>query len=125
MRIDLARYAGATGRLTFRASTAESNPGPTSALFSAPRILVPPAADEPNLLLVTIDCLRADHVGAYGYPRPTTPTSDALASLAKSGVGATAPSAMRAAVQVFPFSVTAAPTPTTAMSISLRGMKRW
>ena len=80
VRVDLAPYAGATGHLTFRASTAESNPGPTSALFSAPRILVPPAADEPNLLLVTIDCLRADHVGAYGYPRPTTPTIDALSA---------------------------------------------
>lgn len=32
-----------------------------------------------DLLLVTIDALRADHVGAYGYPRPTTPRLDALA----------------------------------------------
>jgi arylsulfatase A-like enzyme len=28
------------------------------------------AASRPNLLLVTIDTLRADHVGAYGAPRP-------------------------------------------------------
>ena len=34
----------------------------------------------PNVLLVVMDCLRADHVGAYGYPRPTTPTLDRLAS---------------------------------------------
>jgi arylsulfatase A-like enzyme len=26
-----------------------------------------------------VDALRADHVGAYGYPRPTTPNIDALA----------------------------------------------
>ncbi|MEO0651572.1 MAG: sulfatase, partial [Planctomycetota bacterium] len=32
----------------------------------------------PDLLLVTIDTLRADAVGAYGHPRPTTPTLDAL-----------------------------------------------
>ena len=32
-----------------------------------------------NVLLLTIDALRADHVGAYGYPRPTTPNLDALA----------------------------------------------
>lgn len=32
-----------------------------------------------NLLLITIDCLRADHCGFMGYPRPTTPTLDALA----------------------------------------------
>src|SRR5262249_11689071 len=33
-----------------------------------------------NLLLITIDTLRADHVGAYGYTRARTPTLDALAA---------------------------------------------
>ncbi|MBM4358949.1 MAG: sulfatase-like hydrolase/transferase [Deltaproteobacteria bacterium] len=33
-----------------------------------------------DVLLVTIDALRADHVGAYGYSRRTTPRLDALAS---------------------------------------------
>jgi arylsulfatase A-like enzyme len=33
-----------------------------------------------NVLLVTIDSLRADHVGCYGYERETTPTIDALAA---------------------------------------------
>ena len=32
-----------------------------------------------NVLLIDIDSLRADHLGCYGYPRPTTPTIDALA----------------------------------------------
>lgn len=32
-----------------------------------------------DILLVTIDALRADHVGAYGYSRPTTPNLDQLA----------------------------------------------
>ena len=32
-----------------------------------------------NVLLVSLDGLRADHVGAYGYKRPTTPHIDALA----------------------------------------------
>ena len=32
-----------------------------------------------NVLLISIDTLRADHVGAYGFPRPTTPNIDALA----------------------------------------------
>ncbi|RMH38028.1 MAG: hypothetical protein D6689_20355 [Deltaproteobacteria bacterium] len=36
--------------------------------------------DRPNIVLITIDTLRADHVGAYGYPRPTTPALDALAA---------------------------------------------
>ena len=30
-------------------------------------------------MLVTIDTLRADHLGVYGYPRDTSPTLDALA----------------------------------------------
>jgi len=32
-----------------------------------------------DILLITVDALRADHVGAYGYPRPTTPALDELA----------------------------------------------
>jgi choline-sulfatase len=35
--------------------------------------------DRPNVLLVTIDTLRADHVGCYGYTDASTPTIDALA----------------------------------------------
>src|SRR3989442_10991059 len=35
------------------------------------------AARGPNLLLVSIDTLRADHLGAYGYALPTSPTIDA------------------------------------------------
>src|SRR5437867_4914969 len=34
----------------------------------------------PNLLLVTIDTLRADHVGVYGAANARTPTLDALAA---------------------------------------------
>jgi arylsulfatase len=32
-----------------------------------------------NVLLITIDALRADHLGAYGYSRPTSPNIDRLA----------------------------------------------
>jgi arylsulfatase A-like enzyme len=37
------------------------------------------AARHPNVLLVSIDSLRADHLGSYGYPRDTTPSIDRLA----------------------------------------------
>lgn len=33
-----------------------------------------------NIVLITIDTLRADHLSSYGYPRPTTPTLDAIAA---------------------------------------------
>lgn len=41
----------------------------------ASRDLGPP----PNVLLLVVDCLRADHVSAHGYERPTTPSIDQLA----------------------------------------------
>ena len=33
----------------------------------------------PSFLLITVDCLRADHVSCFGYGRPTTPHLDRLA----------------------------------------------
>jgi arylsulfatase A-like enzyme len=33
----------------------------------------------PNVLVIVVDTLRADHVSSYGYPRPTTPNLDRLA----------------------------------------------
>src|SRR5436309_14565652 len=38
------------------------------------------AAGRPNVLLVTIDTLRADHLGCYGHAGAATPTLDALAA---------------------------------------------
>ena len=32
-----------------------------------------------GVILISVDTLRRDHVGAYGYTKPTTPTLDALA----------------------------------------------
>lgn len=34
----------------------------------------------PNVVILTIDTLRADHLGCYGYPRETSPTIDSLAA---------------------------------------------
>jgi arylsulfatase A-like enzyme len=62
-----------------------------SAAHIGPRPPAPvtsPAADEvarrptppPNVLLISIDTLRADHLGCYGYPRSTSPRVDALAA---------------------------------------------
>jgi arylsulfatase A-like enzyme len=78
---DLGPFAGRTGTLSFHADAEGSAPPAAMlALFGAPRILPQAQADEPNVLLVTIDCLRADHVHAYGYERRTTPTLDRLSA---------------------------------------------
>jgi arylsulfatase A-like enzyme len=50
--------------------------------LSPGRFAVPSAAsvDTPRLVvLITIDALRADHLGVYGYDRPTSPNIDAFA----------------------------------------------
>ena len=37
-------------------------------------------AKRPNVILISIDTLRADHLGCYGYDRPTSPAIDEFAS---------------------------------------------
>ena len=38
------------------------------------------ATTQPNILLVSLDALRADHLSCYGYDRPTSPVLDRLAA---------------------------------------------
>jgi glucan phosphoethanolaminetransferase (alkaline phosphatase superfamily) len=40
----------------------------------------PPAEEPPNVILITIDTVRADHLGCYGYKLIETPNLDALAA---------------------------------------------
>ncbi len=41
-----------------------------------------PRDQAPNVLLIVLDTLRPDHLGSYGYDRPTSPGIDAFASRA-------------------------------------------
>jgi len=54
-----------------------------AALGCGPGRTAPPApaaaAPPPNILLISIDSLRADHLGIYGYGRDTSPNLDRLA----------------------------------------------
>lgn len=57
----------------------------------------------PHIVLVSIDTLRADHLGSYGYPRPTSPRLDAFrreAVLAREVI-ANAPSTLPAHASLF------------------------
>lgn len=38
-----------------------------------------PSADSPNVLLIVLDTVAADHLSLHGYSRPTSPTLDSLA----------------------------------------------
>jgi arylsulfatase A-like enzyme len=39
-----------------------------------------PAGEQPSVILILVDTLRRDHLGAYGYHRPTSPNIDGLAA---------------------------------------------
>lgn len=64
----------------------------------------------PPIILAVIDTLRADHVGAYGYSRPTTPNLDELAGKgivfkhAHAGASWTVPSMNSLFTGVYPWS---------------------
>jgi arylsulfatase A-like enzyme len=51
-------------------------PGPEADATPA----VEPLPSKSNILLITIDTLRADHLSSYGYIRPTSPVIDRLAA---------------------------------------------
>ena len=81
---DLRPWGGKTARLVLEARPGGSGiKGAEShvlAHFGAP--VVRDRNQEPEkaaLILISIDCLRADHVGAYRYSRRTTPDLDAFA----------------------------------------------
>ena len=79
--LDLATLAGRRGTLRL-ASSVVGDPGKaTFALWHRPILYadVPSEDRGPNLLLVTIDALRADHLRTYGHVRETTPHLDRLA----------------------------------------------
>ena len=40
---------------------------------------LPGSCRDCNVVLISIDTLRADHLGSYGYSRPTSPFLDSLA----------------------------------------------
>jgi arylsulfatase A-like enzyme len=78
-RIPLDALEGESARFVF--SSRAAGVGLVAPLWGAPRILEPrPRADARNLILVSLDTLRADFVGAYGSTLPTTPSLDRLAA---------------------------------------------
>ncbi len=71
------RLAGLAVVIALAAACRQPPPPPSaSRATAAPRT----AGNALNVLLVTIDTLRADHLGTYGYRRRTSPAIDALAA---------------------------------------------
>jgi len=80
-KIDLEPSLRSEIRLTFEAESLESSSGspPPQAFWGNPVLESTARAERPTLIVISIDCLRADHVGVYGYEKPTTPSIDELA----------------------------------------------
>ena len=79
--VDLSPLGGRTIDLRLRldcpGAVARTRAG--AARWSVPVITTPRGDRDRNVLLITIDTLRADHLGSYGYSRPTSPNIDDLA----------------------------------------------
>ncbi len=83
LRIALVEHAPLLGRAVLLASRwkpAEADASPAAAATVGPSLEAARALDWTghDIVLISIDALRADHVSAYGYARSTTPNIDAL-----------------------------------------------
>jgi len=79
--IALSTFAGRTIRLAFKAHPVGGDAPAALPVWARPALIETGARPaSPSILLVSLDTLRADHVGAYGYGRPTTPALDRLAA---------------------------------------------
>ncbi|MEM8995334.1 MAG: sulfatase [Acidobacteriota bacterium] len=97
-RVALTGAEPASGRLSLSAPASEpvDEPAQGGVILVAPTIALDGAADadsataatrpgaatedRPHLVVYLIDTLRADHLGAYGYPRDTSPHIDRFAA---------------------------------------------
>jgi arylsulfatase A-like enzyme len=83
--VSLARFGGEEVRIEFRTQVLAQSPAETqstSPLWGSPMIV--PSANAtngapPNLILISLDTLRADHLGVYGYGQPVSPNIDRIA----------------------------------------------
>jgi len=89
-RIDLSPWGGKKVKLTLQTDGTYPIESPFSrkpdlrydyAVWSNPTVYGPEAeGEEPNVILIMLDTLRADTLGCYGYRRPTSPNIDRLAA---------------------------------------------
>jgi len=69
----------ATGVLGARRVNGAARSAAAYALWVDPVVVVPSPSPQPNIVLVVVDALRADHLSCYGYGRATSPRLDSLA----------------------------------------------
>ncbi len=88
--LDLSELAGLRVSFVFRTEIVHDGAGESDAeapsyvspVWSGPLMYSTEAekeADRPNVVLISLDTLRADHLGCYGYDRDTSPNIDKFA----------------------------------------------
>ncbi len=83
--IDLSEFQSIKGILRFEtrplsSQNAENTTNLGYVLLANPRIISPRTVTEPNIVLISIDTLRRDHLSTYGYTKKTSPFLDSLAA---------------------------------------------
>jgi len=76
-RVDLKDLAGRKAKLILTTQH-ESQESHVLSFWHNP-VIFQPSLQNPKIILVSLDTLRADHLGCYGYDRNTTPNLDTLA----------------------------------------------
>jgi arylsulfatase A-like enzyme len=75
--VDLSAYAGKVLTVAFNVET-QADPQTIIAMWGTPRIVARESSQQYNVVLITLDALRADHLGSYGYAKQTSPHIDAF-----------------------------------------------
>ncbi|MGH7287973.1 MAG: sulfatase, partial [Myxococcota bacterium] len=81
--VSLHEFAGARASLFFETALVGDEPGRFSLpVWANPTILTPSASGPAprSIVMISVDTLRADHLGSYGYTRGTSPGLDRLAA---------------------------------------------
>ncbi len=78
VRVEVPAEAGE--EVEVRLSVARVGHAPATLVWVNPTVSAPSPAPPPNIVLVVVDALRADHLGCYGSPRQASPWMDQLAS---------------------------------------------
>lgn len=73
---DLRQFAGETVELVFEAGQAPSG---SLVMWGHPHLIGADGESRPNVVLISLDTVRADHLSLYGYRRETTPNLAAWA----------------------------------------------
>jgi arylsulfatase A-like enzyme len=80
--VDLTALAGRNVRLVIETQALGVDGGNSPVVFLAEPVITSgsaPPRRQPNIILITADALRADHLSCYGYGRETSPNLDILA----------------------------------------------